>query len=51
MSWFYVIVGVLVVVLAVVAYVFYRGYNKVKPKPIAGESDCTLSHPVLCVSF
>mmetsp|Transcript_1578 Transcript_1578/g.3255 ORF Transcript_1578/g.3255 Transcript_1578/m.3255 type:complete len:571 (-) Transcript_1578:2345-4057(-) len=45
--WFYVIVGVVVVALAAVAYVFYRGYNKIKPKPIAGIPCPPLTHPIL----
>jgi len=45
--WLYIIGGVLLVVLAAVAYVFYKGYNKVKPKPIQGIPCPPLTHSIL----
>lgn len=47
MSWLYYIVGALVVVVGLVAFVLYRGYNKVKPKPIAGIPYPPFTHAVL----
>ncbi len=34
-----VVVGILVVLLSIVAYLFYRGYGKIKGKALNGESE------------
>ncbi len=38
--WWYWLGGAVVLVIAIIAYLLYRGYSKVKPKPIPGESYC-----------
>ena len=43
MSWMYYVLGALVVVVGVVLYLFYKGYNKVKPKPLPGKLATVIS--------
>ena len=47
MSWLYYVGGVLLAVLGIIGYVFYRGYNKIRPVPIKNIIHPPLSHAVL----
>lgn len=47
MSWIYYILGSVVSVVAIVAFLLYRGYKKVRPKPIAGIPYPPFTHSIL----
>lgn len=42
--WFY-IVGALLAACAFIAYILYRGYNKVRPKPLDGKLHISYPQP------
>ena len=45
--WLYIIGGILLVIVLIILYLMYRGYNKIKPKPILGIPCPPLSHQML----
>lgn len=45
--WVYIIISISVVVIGIIVYVFYRGYSKVKPKPIIGIPCPPFTHSIL----
>ena len=45
--WVYIIISVSVVVIGILVYIFYRGYSKVKPKPIVGIPCPPFTHSIL----
>lgn len=44
--WLYIIGGVLIVVIIVVAFIFYKGYAKLKPDPLKGIPCPPLTHSI-----
>lgn len=46
-AWWHWVLFILLALLCFVGYVLYRGYNRMKPKPIEGIPIPPLSHPVL----
>jgi len=47
MSWLYIIIGLVVIILGVIGIVLYRGYNRIKPQPIPGIPCPPFTHAVL----
>lgn len=45
--WLYIVGGILLVMVIIVLYLVYRGYNKIKPKPIVGIPCPPLTHQML----
>jgi cytochrome P450 len=47
LAWYYILLATIVIPLAILAYVLYRGYQKVKPKPQKNIPVPPYTHPVL----